>query len=65
MAYFHVPQPGTEHGPCADADCGHEDCKAQRQIVDHKCVICGEPIGHDRAATYYDGELAHFFCTID
>ena len=46
MASIHIPQPGTEHGPCID--CDHIDCGQMRDIAASICRYCGCEIGYDR-----------------
>lgn len=73
MGWVALSEPGTEYGPCADTNCGHEDCGWTRAMAEGKCRICGQPIGYGRPA-YRDpdqepntGPVAyvHVGCLID
>lgn len=52
MAAGFLSKPGSDYGPCATLEDGHEcthiDCVATRGIAGTKCRICAEPIGYDR-----------------
>jgi len=48
MAQGFMAAPGTEYGPCADEDCGHDtQCGFARRLLALPCDLCGETIGPD------------------
>ena len=47
MAAGRLPEPGTEHGPCAEI-CKHLDCAESKRQAESACRICEKPIGYER-----------------
>jgi hypothetical protein len=65
MSYYrHIPAPGTEFGPCADA-CNHRACAVARDDAAKVCPICLKTIGYDTTCCTDDGQLSHQECVLD
>lgn len=68
MASTSLSSPGSQYGPCPDANCHHTDCQQTRRWSEAICHHCGEAIGYDRQ--FYDVspaggfQLVHASCEI-
>lgn len=60
MAAGVLSEPGSKHGPCAEA-CEHVDCDGTRNIAEFECHYCEQLIGYERRFySEHDGDRTRY-----